>query len=162
MRNLLKNQKGVTLIYLATAVIVLIIITNVILYSLKDNLQVEQLRNMQNDISNLRDKVASYYAQYGDIPANKNIEYDIAGRDIQTSGIISTAVDTGEFYVIDLKAIENLSLNYGKDYEKYKQIVGDSNNEEITAEMINQVNELTEINLHLSAIRTQAPLLPLP
>ena len=145
MRNLLKSQKGVTLIYLVTAVIVLIIITNVILYSLKDNLQVEQLRNMQNDISNLRDKVASYYAQYGDIPANKNIEYDITRRDIQTSGIISTAVDTGEFYVIDLKVIENLSLNYGKDYEKYKQIVGNSNNAEITTEMINQVNELTDI-----------------
>lgn len=145
MKELLKSPKGVTLIYLVISVIVLVIITNVILYSLKDNLQVEQLRNMQNDIAILRDKISTYYAQYGDIPANKNIEYDIAGRDIQTSGIISTAVDTGEFYVIDLKAIENLSLNYGKDYEKYKQIVGDSNNEEITAEMINQVNELTEI-----------------
>ena len=143
MRNLLKSEKGITLIYLATAVIVLIIITNVILYSLKDNLQVEQLRNMQNDISNLRDKVTSYYAQYGEIPANKNIEYDITGRDIQTSGIISTAVDTGKFYVIDLKAIENLSLNYGKDYEKYKQIVG--NNTEITDDMKNQVNQLTDI-----------------
>ena len=143
MSNLLKSQKGVTLIYLATAVIVLIIITNVILYSLKDNLQVEQLKNMQNDITNIRDKVNSYYAQYGEIPANKNIEYNIAGRDIQTSGIISTAVDTGKFYVIDLKAIENLSLNYGKDYEKYKQIVG--NNTEITDEMKNQVNQLTDI-----------------
>ena len=67
MSNLLKSQKGVTLIYLATAVIVLIIITNVILYSLKDNLQVEQLKNMQNDITNIRDKVNSYYAQYGEI-----------------------------------------------------------------------------------------------
>ena len=143
MRNLLKSQKGVTLVYLATAVIVLIIITNVILYSLKDNLQVEQLRNMQNDISNLRDKVTSYYAQYGEIPANRNIEYNITGRDIQTSGIISTAVDTGKFYVIDLKAIENLTLNYGKDYEKYKQIVGNST--EITDDMKNQVNQLTDI-----------------
>ena len=143
MRNLLKSEKGITLIYLATAVIVLIIITNVILYSLKDNLQVEQLRNMQNDISNLRDKVTSYYAQYGEIPANRNIEYNITGRDIQTSGIISTAVDTGKFYVIDLKAIENLTLNYGKDYEKYKQIIG--NNTEITDDMKNQVNQLTDI-----------------
>ena len=143
MSNLLKSQKGVTLVYLATAVIVLIIITNVILYSLKDNLQVEQLRNMQNDISNLRDKVTSYYAQYGEIPANRNIEYNITGRDIQTSGIISTAVDTGKFYVIDLKAIENLTLNYGKDYEKYKQIIG--NNTEITDDMKNQVNQLTDI-----------------
>ena len=143
MRNFFKSEKGITLIYLATAVIVLIIVTNVILYSLKDNLQVEQLRNMQNDITNIRDKVNSYYAQYGEIPANKNIEYNIAGRDIQSSGIISTAVDTGKFYVIDLKALENLSLNYGKDYEKYKQIIG--NNTEITDDIRNQVNQLTDI-----------------
>ena len=69
---------------------------------------------LQTDISNLRDKISTYYSQYGKIPANT--EYT------NTSGIdvISSAVDTGKFYVIDLSALDNLTLNYGTDYEKIK------------------------------------------
>ena len=40
---------------------------------------------------------------------------------LRQAGIISEAVDTGEFLVIDLAALEGVTLNYGKDYEKVKQ-----------------------------------------
>ena len=143
MKNLLKCHRGVTLISLTVTIIILMIITGTSIYNLQDGLKLEILKNMQNDISNLRDLVANYYAQYGEIPANKNIVYDITGKNIASSGIISQATDTGEFYIIDLQFLENLTLNYGKDYEKYKQIVRDSNL--ITRDNINQVNELSDI-----------------
>lgn len=137
MKINLKSNKGITLTALAITVIILVIISNMLIYSFKDNLKLENLKNMRNDISNLRDKVLSFYAQYGDIPANRNIEYTNI-QELKNAGIISTATDTGKFYVIDLKALENVTLNYGRDYEK----ITDSS----TAEQVNQLTDLYIIN----------------
>ena len=143
MKNFIRSCKGVTLVSLTVTIIVLMILTGTIIYNLQDSLKLQNLKNMQNDISNLRDLVSNYYSLYGEIPANRSIEYDITGKSIASSGIISRATDTGSFYVIDLQYLDNLTLNYGRDYENYKQIVGDSN--QITSDIINQVNELTDI-----------------
>ena len=114
MKNLIKRSKGVSLISLVITVAVILILTNIVIYNAADSLRTTKLSNMQADIENLRDKVSNYYAQYGRIPANTNIEYT------NTSNInsISEAVDSGKFYVIDLAAMENVTLNYGKDYDK--------------------------------------------
>lgn len=140
MKKFLKNEKGVSLISLAVTVIIIVVITNMLLYNLRDNLKVEKLKNMQNDISNLRDKVELYYAKYGEIPANKDIEYTNLDN-LKNNGIISTAVDTGKFYIIDLEYLENLTLNYGRDYERYKSIKGIEDIEERNK----QINQLTDI-----------------
>lgn len=115
--NKIKSARGISLVSLVIATIVLITLANVIIYNVKDNLKVGNLKGMQNDISNLRDKISSYYAQNGKIPAS--ITYTNMNH-IRTAGVISDAVDTGNFLVIDLSALENLTLNYGKDYEKIK------------------------------------------
>lgn len=117
MKKKIKNEKGVTLVSLAIAVTVLIILSNVIIYNVRDNLKVGKLTEMQNDIENLRDKVSSYYAQNGEIPAKvvyPNIQH------LRIAGVISEAVDTGNFLVIDLSAIDNLTLNRGLDFENIK------------------------------------------
>ena len=36
------------------------------------------------------------------------------------SSVLSTQNDTGDFYVIDLEAMQGITLNYGKEYEKVK------------------------------------------
>ncbi len=114
MKKFFRNQKGINLISLTITVVVILIITNIVIYNVKDNLKTQRIKALQTDISNLRDKISTYYSQYGKIPANT--EYT------NTSGIdvISSAVDTGKFYVIDLSALDNLTLNYGTDYEKIK------------------------------------------
>lgn len=137
MKNFFKSQKGVNLISLSIAVIMILIITNVILYNVKNNLGVEKLQNMQADIENLRDKISIFYAQNGKIPAS--IEYTNIGN-IEKAGLISTEIDTGKFYVIDLSAIDNLTLNYGKDYQKIKS------GEATTIEQINNLEDLYIIN----------------
>ena len=113
-----KKERGISLISLVITIVVLVILTNVIIYNLSDNLKVAKLKEMQNDIANLRDKISSYYAQNGQIPAR--IEYENV-EPIRASGAISDAIDTGTFLIIDLSALENLTLNYGKDFEKVKE-----------------------------------------
>ena len=85
----------------------------------------------------LRDKISVYYAQYGAIPIS--VEYTNEDR-LNEINVISDAVDTGKFYVIDLSAIENLTLNYGTDYEKIR------NNEVTTTEQANQLEDIYIIN----------------
>ena len=132
MKEKIKNVKGISLISLTITIIVLVILTNIIIYNVKDNLQVGKLKEMQNDIANLRDKVASYYAQNGKIPAS--IKYTNID-DIKSAGVISDAADTGDFLVIDLSALENLTLNYGKDFKN-----------ELTEENVNDYTDLYIIN----------------
>ena len=139
MSKFLKEQKGINLISLSVAVIVILILTSITLYNATENIKISKLKAMQADIENLSDKVSSYYSQYGELPVNKNIEYTNINK-IKNSGVISSFVDTGKFYVIDLPKIENLTLNYGEEYEKIK------NGETTTSEQINELTDIYIIN----------------
>ena len=137
MNHKLKKDKGVTLVALTITVVVLLIVTNIIIYNVRDNLGIETLRNMQSDIETLSDKVANYYSQYGEIPVNKEVEYTNINQ-IKTAGLISEKIDTGKFYIIDLSAIENLTLTYGTDYNKMTS--------EMTEEEIQNLDDIYIIN----------------
>lgn len=139
MKKSLNNQKGVSLTSLAVAIIVILILTSVTLYNATGNIKISKLKGMQTDIENLTDRVSSYYAQYGKLPVNTNIEYTNINN-IRNAGVISSATDTGKFYAIDLAAMENITLNYGQDYEKIK------NGEASTQEQVNQLLNLYIIN----------------
>lgn len=77
------------------------------------------LNNMYNDIRILKDKVDIYYSKYGTIPV---LEDAYTSMNTLTTEITSmNPNDNSKYYVIDLTALENVTLNYGKDYEKYKQ-----------------------------------------
>lgn len=132
MMRKFRNNKGVTLVALAIAVAIIMILTNVVVYNAIDGLRANKLGNLQADIENLRDKVSNYYAQNGAIPADTSIEYTNIGN---LSSIIG-ATDTGKFYVIDLAAMENVTLNYGRDYEKIR-------NKEVTTQ--SEINNLTDL-----------------
>ncbi len=114
MKKFFRNQKGINLISLTITVLVILVLTNVVIYNVKSNLKTQNIKALQTDISNLREKISTYYSQYGEIPANK--EY----TNTANINVISSAVDTGKFYVIDLSALDNITLNYGMDYEKIK------------------------------------------
>ena len=136
MKKLIKGSKGISLISLVITVAVILILTNVIIYNAADNLRNTKLSNMQADIENLRDRVSTYYVQYGKIPADTKIEY----TNVNSIDSISEDVDTGNFYVIDLSAMENVTLNYGRDYERIRT------GEVTTQEDINQLTDIYIIN----------------
>ena len=118
MKKVIKKNRGVTLVSLAIAVTIILILTGVIIYNLRDNLGMSNLQEMQNDIQNLRDKVNNYYATKGAIPAKLKYTNAQNIEKIKATGVISDNTDTGDFYIIDLKELENLTLNYGEDYKK--------------------------------------------
>ncbi len=117
MKNIMSQNKGITMISVTIIVIVILILTGVLIYDARDSLKVTKLQSMQSDIQNLRDKINNYYAQYGQIPARiKYTNTDNIGK-IMTTGVISPNIDTGDFYIIELSSLENLTLNYGEDYK---------------------------------------------
>ena len=115
MKNIIKKEKGITMVALVITVIILLILTNVLIYNARDMVYVKNLTGLYNDIGLLREKIAEYYNEYGELPAKT--EYTNTNR---LSGILSRNNDTGKFYVIDLEAMNGITLNYGKDYEKIK------------------------------------------
>ena len=135
MRKYLRDAKGVSMISLAIVIVVLVILTNVLIYNVKDNLGVEKLKCMQNDITNLSDKISTFYAQNGKIPAS--IKYTNV-QHIKDAGLISDVADTGDFFVIELTALDNLTLNYGEDYKNI--------NSSLSQEEINAYKDLYIIN----------------
>lgn len=117
MKINVKSQKGITLIALTIAVIILVLLTGMLVYNAKDTIYIENYRNLSNDIENLKDKVSEFYSKYGEIPAN--IQYT---NTIDIEGVLNTKEkeNMDRFYVIDLQALDGLTLNFGEDYEKVK------------------------------------------
>ena len=113
----MKTERGVTLVALTITVIILLIVSSILIYNANDNIQIKRLTSMYNDVSNLRDKVASYYKEYGAIPAK--IEYTAVSH-LKDAGVIG-ANDGDKFYVLDLERLDGVTLIFGKDYEKVRK-----------------------------------------
>ena len=123
MKKFLKQEKGINLISLTITIIIILIITGMLIFNARDSIHIKNLQNMYNDISTLREKVSLYYSQYGAIPA----KYEFTNiSNLETAGVLG-ANDTGKFYIIDLKALPSLTLNYGKDYYKAEEENSDIN-----------------------------------
>ena len=108
-----RKKNGITMISLIIAIIVLVVVTNVLIYSAKDNIEIDKINKMNNDIDLIEGKVNTYYLQNDAIPT--------VCKYINTAGINIGANDTGDFYVIDLEKLDGLTLNFGKDYYKIKE-----------------------------------------
>ena len=122
MKDIIKKQKGITMVSLVITVIILLILTNVLIYNAKDSIYINSLTNIYNDIELLDSKISEYYEEKGKIPAK--IKYTNISN---LSNVISKNNDTGEFYVIDLQEMQGITLNYGKDYEKIKNDTENAN-----------------------------------
>ena len=102
------KNSGISLISLTITVIVLIIISSMLIYNAKNGIKMRNLNMMENDIEILDDKINSYYVRYGALP--------IEIRYIGDINFTMQPNESGEYYVIDLKAIEGVTLNYGLDF----------------------------------------------
>lgn len=115
MKKSLKQNRGVTMVALVVTVIMLIILANVLVFNTQDSIYTKKLNNLYNDLEILRNKVEEYYNEYGKIPAS--IEYKNIN---ELEEVLSKNNDTGKFYVIDLEAMQGITLNYGREYESVK------------------------------------------
>lgn len=115
MKMRIKKENGVTLTALVVTVVMLIILSNVMVYKTLDTMHLKKLNNLYTDISLLESKVSEYYDEYGEIPGN--IQYTNISS---LASVLSTNNDIGEFVVIDLEAMQGITLNYGRDYATIK------------------------------------------
>lgn len=116
----IKQEKGITLTALVITIILILILTGTTVFDVRRSVRIRTLTNLINDIELLNDKVADYYNEYGEIPAK--IKYTNLDE-LRNTNIFSKSDledDNGEFYVIDLEAMQGISLNYGRDYDKIK------------------------------------------
>ena len=124
------NQKGITMVTLTIAIVILVIVSNILIYNAKDGVYANRLESMYNDIASLRNKVIEYYMEYGKLPVNSDVEYSVADKeDLLENWISDEEYRAGKFFVIDLKALEGVTLSYGKDYEKFTK---DMSTEEVS------------------------------
>ena len=151
MKNVMSKNKGVTLVSLTIVITVLLILTGIIIYNVRDSLGVGNLQEMQNDVENLREMVNNYYAENGKIPAKLKYTNTENIEKIRATGVISEKVDIGDFYIIDLKELENLTLNYGEDY---RNITDATTQEEASQyEDIYIVNETSQNVFYVAGIQ---------
>lgn len=123
------QNKGITLVALMVTVIVLLIITTAGISTSLDRFEINNYRKMKNDLELLEDKVSDYYLKYEGLPvlrtSDSNIEVFnykeyIKGLTNTNQEPATNANDNDIYYIIDLEALGNITLNYGKDFEKYK------------------------------------------
>lgn len=111
----IENKKGITLVTLTIAIIIMLIITSTLIYNTSNSAKIRNLNNMYQDVTKIKDKVDLYYANHHTIPV-LDTKYENV---LQLQGINPN--DGANYYVVDLEALENLNLTYGQDYVTYKQ-----------------------------------------
>jgi len=142
---MIKREKGITLISLIITIALMVIISSTVIYISFDRFEINNLRKMMNDIELLQDKVSSYYLKYGGLPILRNI----AGTGIRYSytalDFVKNNGDNENYYILDLSAMEGISLNYGK--EGYEQ--------PNTSKDVYVINELTHIIYYVEGIKVE-------
>lgn len=106
----MKNQKGITLVSLVITIVLMLIIAGTTVYTSTNRFKINNLKKMQNDIELLNDKISTYYLKYGGIPILKDGLYTYS-----TLYFDKNANDNNNYYIIDLAAIGNITLNYGEE-----------------------------------------------
>lgn len=109
------NNNGITMVSLIITIIVMLIIAGTTVHVSLDRFKLNKLSKMYNDIQLLSDKVTNYYLKYNGLPiirdsSNNPIIYPISSLDFEKN-----VNDDTNYYIIDLKAMEGISLNYGAD-----------------------------------------------
>ena len=108
MNSKMKNQKGITIVSLVSAVIILLILSAIIIYSITTNVSNQNLLRMRADVELLRDRVLIYYNRYGHVPVTGPHENYNLGSGEHT------------FYEIDITRLENITLNFGSRDERFE------------------------------------------
>lgn len=99
------KKSGIILLLITLSVITMIAVK--IKQSSDSGVEIMKLNNMYKDIEELDNKVSMFYLNYGYLPVNKERAADFKTRSINPN-------DNDEYYEIDLSALEELDITYGK------------------------------------------------
>lgn len=133
-----KNNKGVTLIILIVMIIVLMILTSITISNFKSELSIKNVNNLYADIESISTKISTYYLENNSIPIYEEKTYMSSKEELsnffKNKGELDEIInpnDEGSYYVIDLSKLENLTLNYGKEYKNWNSESSSSNIQDV-------------------------------
>ena len=122
----MKNEKGVTLTVLTITILIMIIITGTVIKASTNSLVIRKVNDLFTDIESINSKIATYYLENNEIPV-LDTKYASSVEEfrelINSNGAKENIInpnDGDDYYVIDLSRLENLTLNFGHDYENWK------------------------------------------
>ena len=121
----LRNSKGVTLLVLTITIIVLLIITSITIGNFQNQLGKKNLNNLYSDIEAINTKISEYYLKNNSLPIyeenaymNNSSQLKLLFKTNGGKGTLINVNDENSYYVINLSKLENLTLNYGREYDK--------------------------------------------
>ena len=106
-----RNNKGITLITVVVTIVIILILTSVIITNTYTGDDYKRYKLMCADIDLLEDKILLYYNQYQELPTIGEAISDIPEEIHNNNG--------HTFYEIDVKKLNNVTLNYGDDEDIY-------------------------------------------
>lgn len=109
-----KEEKGISLISLVIAVTLILVIAGILLYNSRNYTQIAKLENLHNDIQLLQEQIEVFYSKNGSLPI-LDVEYMVNLPESQRN-----PNDGDKYYVINLDVLDNIRLNYGKEFETLK------------------------------------------
>ena len=114
IRKNIKQNKGITLISMILAIIVIFIIIGTISYSSINSFKVRNLQNLFSDIDTLDDAISVYYIKNGDLPVYYS-SYDFNGNkcEYQPFSIKNTMSSSITYLKFKEKNRNNSFISYG-------------------------------------------------
>lgn len=112
---MIKNKKGITLVSLVITIAVMLIIASITVTTTYNKFEINNSKKMQNDIELLNDKVSNYYLKYNALPIVRNSENTPITYSASELNFTKDANDNEIYYIIDLSALGDITLNYGQD-----------------------------------------------
>ena len=111
----IRNNKGITMVSLIITIVVMFIISSITIHTSLDRFEINKYNKMVNDIKLLSDKVRDYHLKYNGLPVmrdsdNNKIKYTYTSLEFDKN-----INDNSNYYILDLEAMEGISLNYGKE-----------------------------------------------
>ncbi len=110
-KNIMKNQKGITLIILIITIIIMSILVTLVINNIDIGEDIRNYNYMCADIELLESKIMTYYNNYNEIPIDENIG-QIANAKSMLAGQADTR-DNDVYYKVDISKLYNITLNYG-------------------------------------------------
>lgn len=112
---MIKKEKGITLVSLVITIVLMLIIASSTIYVSLNRFEINNFSKMKNDIILLDEKVSNYYLKYAGLPILR--ESDGLGKKYTYTSLDfeKNSGDNENYYIIDLEAMEGLSLNYGEE-----------------------------------------------
>lgn len=111
---MIKRENGITLVSLIIVIMLMLIISSTVIYVSMDRFEINNFKKMVNDIELLEDKVSNYYLKYGGLPVLRNSDNTVKEYTYTTLNFEKNSGDNSNYYILDIEAMEGISLNYGK------------------------------------------------